>query len=353
MSLATQVCNAVQNTRDCIFFKSGLVRVAVLSVLATGNADAKCEPLDHNRADVAALTARALACLSTGDLKSAVAMQNRAVSILKRTRPTAELELALAWTLLGVIQRQAGQLPTAEFSLTQALRLYDRREDASGSDIANAALNLATVSYLQDKYDKAERLFERAQETWEQCCTYDTVQRAHLLNNTAAMNSRRGRVAHATALYRQAIELYRTTLGENDTMVAIALNNLARVETEQRNYAEAEDLHLRAAAIWQRLELLAHPAYAALLGNYGALLTVLQRYDESERMHRRALDVLRLCCGEEHPEYAARLADYAYVLRKLNRKKEAADLSARAAALAEKRAPTGTAFTVDLQDLSQ
>ena len=310
-----------------------------------------CEPLDN--ADLAALTARSLACLSSGDLKSAEAMQIRVVSILKKAKPAAELQLALAWTLLGAIQRQAGQLPNAEFSLTQALRIYDRRGDGSGGDIAATALNLATVSYLQDKYNKAERLFERARSTLERCCASDTMQLAHLLNNTAAMNSRRGRLDKAADLYVHAIELYRQTSGENDKMVATALNNLARVETDRRRYAEAEELYRRASDIWQKLELLKHAGYATLLGNYGGLLALLQRYGESERMHRRAVEILRVCCGEDHPDFAPRLADYAYILRKLNRKEEAAGMAARATALTQKRTPSGAAFTVDLQELSK
>ena len=98
----------LQNTRDGQFFKTGVVRIAAVAVLTATAAAGRCEPLGPAVTGPSARTARAVACLSSGDLHSAEAMQTRAVLILKRSAVTPELELAGAWNLLGVIQRRGG-----------------------------------------------------------------------------------------------------------------------------------------------------------------------------------------------------------------------------------------------------
>ena len=106
--------SGVQHTRSEHFFKMGFIRIAAVSLFTVSVAAGKCDSLDPANADPLALTARAVACLSSGDLKSAEAMQSRTVSILNKRGAASEVELAGAWNLLGIIQRQAARLPNAE-----------------------------------------------------------------------------------------------------------------------------------------------------------------------------------------------------------------------------------------------
>jgi len=191
-----------------------------------------------------------LAYRHQGLTTQAITLLEQALAIRRAQRPVDNLRLAAALANLANALSDAGQLPSAEAYLTQALALARGGGEANGPQTAYILVQYGDLALdAESQPDKALRFFQEALDIEQHSEGFPPLQVAATLNGLSAAASWLGDFPRAAEYERRALDVYESQGTRN------------------------------------------HPDNAVSMGAYGQLLTKLGRYAEAERYLREALDI--------------------------------------------------------------
>ncbi|HEX9793116.1 MAG TPA: tetratricopeptide repeat protein, partial [Planctomycetota bacterium] len=188
----------------------------------------------------------------------------------------------------------------------------------------------------QNRYEEAQRLYQRALAIREKTSGPGHPATAHTLNNLGILLMDLGRFEEARPLYERALEIRENTLGPNHLDTAQSLNNLAVLLLEIGRYEEVRPLFERALAIHEAALGPEHGDVATSLSGLAALFMRQGRSEEALPLYERALAIDEHTLGQEHPQTAQSLQNLASALYGQGRYAEALPLYERALAIWEK-----------------
>ncbi|PZU96516.1 MAG: hypothetical protein DCE90_09370 [Pseudanabaena sp.] len=165
-------------------------------------------------------------------------------------------------------ERKFGRYKVAENYLNQILVISQRLYGTKQPQVANCLLEIATLNFSQNLFDKAETLF------------------------------------------LEAIEILKETLGIGHPDVISVIKELAMIYNSQEMYEKAEFLLLQVLEVKQDLFDNEHPEVAASLVDLGAVCTSQKRYQLAKNYYEKAIKIYKQTLKAGHP-------DILYVQKKL------------------------------------
>lgn len=265
-----------------------------------------------------------------GDLATAKPLHERSLKIRERIHGQNHADTALSATYVAMIHESRGEFESAEKYYQQALRI---RENVFGTDhpeVASALNNIGSLLKSQSKTAQAEALFLRGLAIRKKTQGAEHPDNAPSLDNLAQIYEQRGRFADAEPLYRQALRIREKHFGKEHPDTATTLNNLAALLDTQSRYTEAEPLFRRAILIREKLLGYDHHLTASTVGNLGALLEHRGDSSAAEKSYQRALTSLEKSVGRDHVKTGIMLNNLASLYKSQDRYRDAEPLYLRA-----------------------
>jgi CHAT domain-containing protein/Tfp pilus assembly protein PilF len=191
-----------------------------------------------------------------GNLTGALGFYQRALAICERLAPQSA-ETAIQLNNIGTVHRDRGELASALSVYERALAIRARvaPESAGTAVLLN---NLGTAHRALGHLAAALSFYERALAVHEQVAPESTAtaaklaDRAVMLNNIGFVHQARGDLAAALSYYERALAL-RERAAPESTATAAMLNNIGFVHQARGDLAAALSCYDRALAIRERL----------------------------------------------------------------------------------------------------
>ncbi|OIP70716.1 MAG: hypothetical protein AUK48_13410 [Oscillatoriales cyanobacterium CG2_30_44_21] len=182
---------------------------------------------------------------------------------------SGKMGIFLEWLYeLAQRERKLGRFSIAEGYLNQVLAISQRLYGERQPQVANCLLEIATLNFSQNLFDKGE------------------------------------------ALFLEGIEILRKALGVGHPDVTNVIKELASIYSSQTMYEKAEFLLLQVLEIKQNIFNNEHPEVAVSFVDLGAICTSQKRYQLAKIYYRNALKIYKKVLKAGHP-------DILYVQKKL------------------------------------
>jgi CHAT domain-containing protein/tetratricopeptide (TPR) repeat protein len=242
------------------------------------------------------------------DLKAAVDVASRALSIAESGSRDGHPDVAAALRVLAVVRSDLGETEQARVLLERALRISEAALGPEHPLVGLSANALAASLIVRGDYSEARRL------------------------------------------QRRAIQIYERRLGPSNSFVTTAVYNLGILDGNLGDYPEALRQHRRAIRNWEATLGRGHAYIAwALLGEADALAN-LGRRREAVSALERALVIRERALGAEHARVGRVLTALAGDLAEIGEIERANQASRRALAIWEKAGvPDGLASILAVQ----
>jgi CHAT domain-containing protein/Tfp pilus assembly protein PilF len=292
---------------------------------------------------------------AAGKYRDALSEAEAALALQIKVHGRDQLNTAVGYGNLGLLQVEMGDFDPAEANLRQAVDIYRKLYGETHPFYAIGLQNLAACFRAHGTFNEARALLEQVVAIHRDEQGEFHIDTALALNNLAELNDELGDMAEARRCYEKAIEIQRTILGPTDADLATTLNNLGMLLLNRGDLDAAEKLlseslairqklfgldHPLLATVYSGLGLLAdtrgdrrtaqthferalairteqfgeaHPATTESLNNLGMLLRDLDQYEDALRHCRRALELRREILGEKHPNTAVSATNLASV----------------------------------------
>jgi tetratricopeptide (TPR) repeat protein len=218
------------------------------------------------------------------------------------------------------------------------LRALGIDEKACGARSLDAATDLAALAQLycmQERYDEAKRLAERAGSIVEALPADDSVEMATCLFALGRSSSMLDDAAAAVGFFRRAAEIEAVVYGPRHREVGLDLHEQGCAHLTIEEYVEAEECLRRALDILER-----DPGDRTMVSNCAYSLAEVARpqgrWDEAETFYKKAMAIDEKIYGPEHAEVLISIRGLAGLYREAERLDDAERLARRAAAMSEK-----------------
>jgi tetratricopeptide (TPR) repeat protein len=236
-----------------------------------------------------------------GDLKTAIAMMQKAVAMQRTLRGAApHPDLADAINDLGQLLEDNGEYDQAESLYLESIAMDRRLYGDKHAKIADGLNNLAIV--LQDKGDlkNSESTYRQSLAMKRELLGELNPSVATTLNNLAFVQYDRGEVETALATLREALDVYRKLFPEDHPDVAAVTNRIGFWLTLAGDYAAA-DRHLQEGlAMRRRLFGEGNPNVASSLENLAILQVATHQYSDALVSARSAVDIYTSALSASH-----------------------------------------------------
>lgn len=168
-------------------------------------------------------------------------------------------------------------------------------------DLASAFFNLANLYSNQGKLAKAEKMYTRALQHYEERTESKHIAMLSIMNNLGILYAEQGKLVEAEKIYLRALHGREEALGPTHVLTLQTVNNLGLLYTNQDNLEEAEKMHMR--ALQGREEVLGpnHSSTLGTLNNLGLLYYTQGKLEEAEKKFKRALQGKEQALGPKHP----------------------------------------------------
>ena len=228
-----------------------------------------------------------------------------------------------AWTIMGMILVDRGDLERAEVTLGTAAEILTRANGPTDEDALQALQERALAFSNLGRYDEADALYGQVLEAQRSTLGDDHPDTAATLNGLAINHRRAGRTEEAEAQLRQVVGIYESVMAPEHPDTLVAKQNLGLLLTQQGRFDEAEPL-LR-AALDGRTRIFGPGSVATVsaLMELGALELGRKNYAEAERAFREGLARYEQAFGSDHPETLRAMNNLALTLRATGRLSEA------------------------------
>ena len=151
--------------------------------------------------------------------------------------------------------------------------------------------NLGVLYKNRGQYDKAEPIFNKALEIWEE---YDRnhANVAKILNNQGTLYQELGQIEKSKARFQRALTVLRAQKVVLPDELATCLNNLAMVQVELKEYKEAEENLELSINVFERAFGASNAFVARPLHNLSNLYLCEARVDKALEVAERAEETL-------------------------------------------------------------
>ncbi|CAN9148983.1 unnamed protein product [Alternaria alternata] len=201
---------------------------------------------------------------------------------------------------LGALYADQGKLDKAEKMYQRALQRF---EEALGRDHTST---LATVNNLgilyrrQGKLDKAEEMYQRALQGKEKALGRDHTSTLETVNNLGLLYADQGKLDKAEKMYQRALQGFEEALGRDHTSTLDTVNNLGLLYADQGKLDEAEEMYQRALQGYEKALGRDHTSTLETVNNLGILYAGQGKLDKAEEMYKRALQGFEEALGRDH-----------------------------------------------------
>ena len=259
----------------------GHVDVVIEYAITLDAADEQCFVVLHS----VALHQRA-----RGRYESARQLVERALAIAD----TMDVDLtarAAMLTLLGSVQRRLGELPSARATLERAVSTLEASPEHTERDVSIALGELGSVVGQEGDVAKACRILDRALAIAVGVMDGRDPDLAIILGHQGAALRRLGDLRASRSACERALAIQEAYYPDGHPEVAVTLGNLSSVCARLGDLEAAHDLQQRALAIFESFHALEHPAVAPALGNLAGVLEQLGDLRAARATLERALAI--------------------------------------------------------------
>jgi CHAT domain-containing protein/tetratricopeptide (TPR) repeat protein len=230
-----------------------------------------------------------------GEIRSAIPIFERALTIAREIFPAPNKDLAASLNNLAGLYKLQGRWADAEPLYDEALNICRKLfGKTANNDLATSLNNLAGLYKLQGRWADAEPLYDEAlnicRKLFGKTANNDL---ATILNNLARFYESQGRLTDAEDLYNEALKIYRKLFGDTvNNYLAASLNNLAQLYESQGRWTDAEDLYDEALKIRRKLfGDAANNDLSTSLNNLAQLYISTDRYPAALQLFTEAIEV--------------------------------------------------------------
>jgi tetratricopeptide (TPR) repeat protein len=216
------------------------------------------------------------------------------------------------------------------------LALATLREPEESLRRAELNNNIAAIHDVAAEYEQALQLYERALAVREKILGPQHPSVATSLNNLASLHKDMAAFDQAKSLFHEAVAIKEKALGPEHPSVGLSLYNLGRVHLNAGEYDEAKAILERALSIMEKSLGKDHSNVGAALNGLGQIHRANREYEEAKASYERSLAIWEKTFGPEHPNIATSLNNLAVVYDATGEASEAKALYERALAITEK-----------------
>jgi tetratricopeptide (TPR) repeat protein len=240
------------------------------------------------------------------ELPAARAALKQALAIISPVNGPHHPSVAAAVHMLGLVQRDLGDLTGARQRLEVALAINQAAYGPNHPEVANTLGDLGGVLEELGDLAGAHRHQERSLAMLEAAYGANHPHVAIAVGSLGNLLRKRGDLAGARRFRERALAITQAAFGPDHPRVALSLGNLGLVLEELGDLAGAHACHVRALAINEAAFGPDHPRVALTLNNV-ANIVGLARGELGEltsaRQHlERALAINQAAYGPDHPE---------------------------------------------------
>ncbi|MCA9049436.1 MAG: CHAT domain-containing protein, partial [Planctomycetaceae bacterium] len=260
--------------------------------------------LDENDVDIAAVcNALGWTLLQIGTEKETEALCRRALAIVERQKEPSQELLLDCLSNLGAWYKRSDDSQQAIPYFERAIRIS---KEVYGNSVTTADLEyeLADCDYLLERYQQAEAIFRRLEQTYTELQGADHENTAYAQYALGNSLERLERYTEAEAALRRSLKTRLKLLGEDDEQTAFTLHDLAVVLERQTRYLDAEPFYRRALEIRRKLLGSEDPDTLNSMYCLGSNCFMLAKYDEAEPLLKEAVTTAERVLGEDDEETA-------------------------------------------------
>lgn len=199
--------------------------------------------------------------------------------------------------------RQIGDYRRAQVSLERAIVIRQKIFGKEHQATARSLTDLGVILYAQDKFELAQRCYERALAIQENHLG-EHSDTATTLNHLGYLLQWQGELDKAQACHEQALAIRQKTMGEEHPFIAHSLCNLAYLHYIRQDYDGARSYLEKALAVQEKVWGEQHSETAGVLIDLGELLLAQKEITRAYQILVRALTIQQNELGTEHPETA-------------------------------------------------
>jgi len=189
------------------------------------------------------LTALASAHFYIGHYSIAIALNRRALEIVRKIYGPVHPLLADELNNLGAIQVAMGNNSEAEQDYRQALDIVQSWYGSDHPETAWQMASFAQALLLEGKDDEGKKLVQQALPIEEQAYGPMHPKVAYMLNLRVDLDEKQGNMDQAESDLTRMLSIYRSVYGENHSSTTTAMANLAHLYLLEKQYARAEQLY--------------------------------------------------------------------------------------------------------------
>jgi tetratricopeptide (TPR) repeat protein len=246
---------------------------------------------------------------------------NTATRIVTDLREESDgIKLFAALQVLGDVQREAGEVVSAEASYHEALEIAGY-SDIAPVDKARLRTQLATLFDFSQREAQAIPLYEQAITDYEALTPPDDFSAAQLRNNLAMIYKGLGKYALAEQHYLRCLEL---ELGRDSEEVGSVYNNLGSLYYTAGFPDQAKEMFSEGLAIRQKILGPDDPDVAQSLCNIATAKHELGENTAAMLDFEQSLRILELHIKDEARSYEAVGLDYVALLENQSEERKAA-----------------------------
>jgi len=235
------------------------------------------------------LSDHAVTLSNNGNFDEALAVQLRALELLRKYPENREFEMGQALNNLGFVQNALSLESDAMVSFEEAIEVLAKTQ-ARGL-YSRALANLGAAYMGTGRLAESKQLQDEALAIKREWFGEDHTEVGYSVANLSFIYQRLGDYETAAALKKEAIEIFSYRLGENHPNIGIILIGLASNMASQGKYDEAETTYMDALARVQAAfgaesmrEMIVRNGIGDLYGEQG-------RYAEAEASFQEALRI--------------------------------------------------------------
>jgi len=250
--------------------------------------------------------------LERGETELGAELMSDALEIMRTQVGNNHPETAEAQVRLAHARYHEGANEEAETLIRDALRKFDRAEEAAVTGVPNALGFLEMVLVAQGRSEEAEQVLTQRREIIERNPDSPASARADVLLSVAGTHIGRGELQEAETLYLKAIEILETAYGSEHVKVGRALSGLANLYTNQGRYDEAVALGNRAMAMVEQFYGKDHIYVVNVLNQLSGVYSYQGRFDLAAEYGERAVEIMASVYGADSPTLIYPLHNLAY-----------------------------------------
>ena len=230
-----------------------------------------------------------LAVYSRGHLVQARLLMDRAMVLAEHSGNT--YLLALIHDGLGCIYQEELEFIKAEREFKEAIDLL-RKQPGHEQALATALANLSTTLSGERRYRESSIYLSEASKLIKDHAINDPRLRLHILNVSAGIYFRQGRLKKAEAMFLRSLALNPESDTEMCLLAASVMNNLGTLYAVAGNSTKAVVSYTRALRITEERLGSSHPNLTTILENLGFAYIRMGRPDEAQPHFLRSLTIL-------------------------------------------------------------